>query len=471
MRFLWQLGNIVSLNNPFIANQFGYSNMTSFASIVPQLRQQFPSLSRVAPDSNRSIAYLDAPAGSQVPQSVINAVTDYYRWHNANTGGAFGTSRQTAALTAEAHQAAADWFGCTDAGECIFGANMTTMTLAFSRALARTWKPGQRIVVTQLDHDANVTSWKLAARDVGVEVDTISVNVADATLDEQDFQRKVTDQTRLVALTAASNSVGSTTRVQQLTELAHRAGAEVYLDAVHWAPHRLIDVAQWGVDYCICSAYKFFGPHVGLLWGRRQRLEELAAYKLRPSPNSLPGKWMTGTPNFAAIAGVRAAIDYLANIGYQLSSASQDSYRHQTVEELPNDNPLDMSPASPTPNRRQALQIALTAIQEYETGLATQLIDGLLGLPKVTVYGITDPQRFAERVPTVVFTVEGLTSQQVASYLDSRGIYCWHGDYYAVDICAALGQARDGMVRLGIVHTTTTEEIQRVIDELQRLVS
>lgn len=420
----------------------------NFEQIVHDLRAAFPSLSRLHPLNNLPVIYLDGPAGSQVPQAVIEAITDYYLHHNANSAGMFPTSQETAEIMNQAHQAAADWFGCSNARECIFGANMTTLTLAFSRALARTWRSGDRVVVTELDHDANVTPWALAAKDVGAELVQVKVNLGDATLDEADFDAKLTPRTRLVAFTAASNSVGSITKIKELSWRAHQVGAEVYVDAVHWAPHRAIDVLNWDIDYCVCSAYKFFGPHVGMLWGRFERLEQLAAYKLRASPTHPPGKWMTGTQNFAAIAGVTAAINYLASIHSRLSPEM-----------------------AATGTRRQALVAAFDAIQAYETELVQQLISGLRSIPQICVFGITDPARFEQRVPTVVFSVNGFTSREIAARLAQQGIFSWHGDYYAVDICRALGQAEQGMVRLGILHTTTRDEIERTLSALRTIVN
>jgi cysteine desulfurase family protein (TIGR01976 family) len=420
--------------------------MRTLASVVPELRHLFPSLSRKHPETKKPVVYLDGPAGSQVPKSVIDAISDYYLHHNANSSGHFATSYETNEMMTEAHQAAADWFGCDDPRECIFGANMTSLTLSFSRALSRTWSAGDTILVTQLDHDGNVTPWRLAARDVGVHVDTVEVHRSNATLDEESFQRKLHNRVKLVAFTAASNSVGSITQINKLATMAKEAGAEVYVDAVHWAPHRLIDVKEWNVDYCVCSGYKFFGPHVGMLWGKFARLEEIAAYKLRPSPAHPPGKWMTGTQNFAAIAGVRAAIDYVASLGAIVDDTATDQK-----------------------SRRDRLRDSFELIQQYETQLAQIFMNGLLYLPRIRVFGITDANRFEHRVPTFAFVVEGMSSADVARYLGERGIYCWHGNYYAVDICEALGQSAKGMVRMGIVHTTTLDEIERVIEELRRL--
>ncbi len=418
--------------------------IASVAQTFSELRQQFPSLARLVPGGHEQVIYLDGPAGSQVPQVVIDAISNYYLHHNANSGGKFPTSLETSSLMSAAHQAAADWFGASDWRECIFGANMTTLTMAFSRALSKTWRPGERIVVTELDHDGNVTPWKLAAADAHVEVATVRVDPSDATLDMDDFRRQLIPGTRLVALTCASNSVGSKPCVAELIDIAHSVGAEVYLDAVHYAPHGLIDVQAWEADYCVCSAYKFFGPHVGLLWGRHERLEALSAYKLRPAPVHSPGKWMTGTQNFAAIAGVMAAINYIAAIGRQLTGNQLMS-------------------------RRQALQSAFAAIEEFERELLTQLVQGLSGISDVTVFGITESSRFSQRVPTVACTIAGWTSSQVATALGEQGIFCWHGDYYAVDVCRVLGQADAGMVRLGILHTNTADEIDRTVRAIAAL--
>lgn len=411
-----------------------------------ELRQSFPSLSRIHDaSSGEHVVYLDGPAGSQVPMQVIQAISDYYLHHNANSAGNFPTSRETNLILQETLEAACDWFGGTDTSECFFGANMTTITMSFSRALSRTWNRGDRILVTQLDHDGNVTPWRLAAKDVGAECETIRVNLPEATLDEDDFRRKLQGGVKLVAFTAASNSVGTANEIPKLAALAHEYGAEVYVDAVHWAPHRLIDVIKWDVDYCVCSAYKFFGPHVGLFWGRKNRLEELTPYKLRASPSVGPGKWMTGTQNFAAIAGVKAAIDYIASIG-------------------------SSSPGIPGElTRRQKLRSAFELIESYEKGLLIQLMAGLKSIPGITIFGITEESRFGQRVPTVVFDVAPYTSSEVTTRLSELGIYCWHGHYYAIDICDALGQSDRGMVRVGILHTNTSEEIDRLLIALRSM--
>ena len=420
---------------------------SSYESILPSVRESFPSLARV--DQGQVAVYLDGPAGSQVPKSVIEAVSNYYLHHNANSGGMFATSQETNDLMLQAHKAAADWFGAEDPRECVFGANMTTLTYSFSRALAKTWQTGDRIVVTELDHDANVTPWKLAAMDAGAEVATVQINRSDATLDIDSFRSAVEHpRTKLVAFTAASNSVGSRTPVRELVKIAQAVGAEVYVDAVHYAPHHLIDVKAWQADYVVCSAYKFFGPHVGILWGNLQRLEELQAYKLRPSPKNTPGKWMTGTQNFAAIAGVHSAIEHVAGIGQRLSGSE---------------------PTGHVGSRRELLKHAFEAIAAYEQQLVTRLIQGLQQVPGIRIYGITDSSRASERVPTIALTVNGQPSKAVASELAHRGIFAWHGDYYAVDVCAAMGNAEHGMVRLGLLHYNTVQEVDRTISALASL--
>ncbi len=407
-----------------------------------KLRSQFPALARVY--ANEPAIYLDGPAGSQVPRCVIDAISEYYCHHNANRSGHFFTSHETDELMQDAHRAAAAWFGTDDPHETIFGANMTSLTFQFSRAYGRTISANDTIVVTRLDHDANCSPWRLMARDCGAKLRVVNVRTADATLDIDDFARALESRPKLVAVTAASNSVGSRTPIKQLIAMAHAAGAEVYVDAVHYAPHALLDVKDWNADFVVCSAYKFYGPHVGLLWGRKQRLAELEAYKVVPAPNDAPGKWMTGTQNHAAICGVRAAIDYLCSIGREVSNDS----------------------SAP---RRMALVAAMAAIERYERSLLEPLMAGLLRIPKLKVFGITDPSRFDERVPTLAMTLDGMPSATLAQKLGQRGIASWHGHYYAIAICDALGQNEHGMLRLGLMHTNTLREVERTLAALSEI--
>jgi cysteine desulfurase family protein (TIGR01976 family) len=410
----------------------------------PSLRSQFPALQQS--HDGVTPVFLDGPAGTQVPERVVDAVVNYLTRTNANHGGAFGTSVASDLLLHNAHKAVADFLNAPSADEVVFGPNMTTLTLHLSRAFGRTLREGDEVVVTRMDHDANVTPWVLAARDAGAVVRHADIQPEDCTLDLDGFRRLLGPRTRLVAVTCASNAVGTVNDVKQITRWAHDAGARVFLDAVHYAPHAPIDVQDWGCDFLACSAYKFFGPHVGILWGRRELLEELPAYKLRPVPEALPHRWMTGTQNHEGIAGVAAALGYLTMLGA--------------------DQP-DSGPAPSASGLRPHLRRALAAIQSYETGLCRRLIDALAERPRFRVWGITDPKRAASRVPTVAITAADRTAGELASHLAARQIYTWSGNMYAIGLTERLGlEARGGVLRLGIVHYNTAEEIDRVVRAL-----
>lgn len=404
--------------------------------LVDSLRNQFPALARRV--GNQTAVFLDGPAGTQVPQRVIDAMTHYLATHNANRGGAFATSVESDRLLDAAHEAAADFLGAGDPDTVAFGANMTTLTFALSRALARTWTPGDEIVLTRMEHDANYTPWTLAARDVGVTVRHVDIDPADCTLRLEEYAEVLNDRTRLVAVTCASNATGTLNPVKRICQWAREAGALSFLDAVHYAPHAQIDVEDWGCDFLACSAYKFFGPHVGMLYGRRELLESLQPFKLRPAPDSLPGKWMTGTQNHASIAGVMAAIDYLADIGRAASG--------------------DASLA-----RRAALEPAFTAIGAYERSLADRLLNGLAELPRYQVWGITNREDRGRRLPTVALTHESRTARDLATPLAAAGVFAWHGNYYALPLTERLGLEPHGMLRLGLVHYNTPQEVDRVL--------
>lgn len=379
-----------------------------------------------------------------MPQSVIDAVSNYFIQHNANHGGLFPTSRESDAVLAAAHQAAADFVGTDDPDTVVFGPNMTTLTLSLSRALARTWSPGDEVIVSRLDHDANFTPWVLAAADAGATVRHIDINPNDCTLDLDDFKSKLNDRTRLVAVGCASNAVGSVNPVKEICRLAREAGALTFLDAVHFAPHSLIDVEDFGCDFLACSAYKFFGPHIGILWGRRVLLEDLSAYKLRPASDALPEKWMTGTQNHECIAGTLAAIDYLADLGRLVAD----------------DEAL---------LRRPALEQAYKAIVDYEQQLIWHLIDGLRPLDSFRLWGISDPGRRSERLPTISITHSRRKPQEIAAKLGQLGLFVWHGNYYALPLTERLGLEPDGMIRVGIVHYNTLAEVDRLLAALQGL--
>ncbi len=416
--------------------------MTSEGKIAPldvaACRRQFPALAREI--AGKPAIYFDGPAGSQVPQKVIDAVGQYMAEHNANHGGVFATSRESDAMLSAAREAVADLLGTDDPDLVAFGANMTTLTFALSRALSRTWQTGDEILVTRLDHDANVTPWVLAARDAGATVRHVEVRRDDCTLDMDDLRAKLSPRTRLVAVGCASNAVGTVNPVAEIGKLAHQVGALVFLDAVHYAPHRLLDVAGWNCDFLACSAYKFFGPHVGVLWGRRELLESLPAYKLRPAGDMLPDRWMTGTQSHEGIAGTLAAVEYLAEIG-------------RTV---------DATRAA----RRPALAAAFSAITTYETLLASRLLSGLAELPRFKVWGISGTARLDERVPTVSIRHQSRTAREVALRLAEQGIFVWDGNFYALPLTQALDLEPEGVVRIGLLHYNTSEEVDRLLTAL-----
>ena len=405
---------------------------------LESVRSQFPAFNRTV--EGRPVVFLDGAAGSQVPSRVAEAVSGYLTGTNANHGGPFATSVESDAMLDAAHHAAADFLGTADPDTVAFGANMTTLTLAVSRALASTWQPGDRILVSRLDHDANVTPWTLAAHDAGVAVDHIDIHPDTATLDLDTLHDRITDSTRLVAVGAASNLSGSINPVTEITQAAHRVGALVFVDAVHLAPHRLLNVEAWDCDLLACSAYKFFGPHVGLLWGRRNLLESLKAYKLRPASNQLPDKWMTGTGNHEGIAGVGEAIEYLADLGRSVDPTAE--------------------------SRRQALATAFRAIGDHERELSLGLLDGLVRLPGVTIHGITDADLIDQRVATYSITHDQLSPGELAKHLARRGIFTWAGNHYALPVTEALGLEPGGTLRISALHYNTLEEIERTISAL-----
>jgi len=410
--------------------------------LVDACRRQFPALSRTL--AGKHVAFFDGAAGTQAPHRVIEAISHYLAHTNANHGGLFATSRESDRLLEQAHRGFADFLGVDDPDCVFFGQNMTSLTFALSRSLARTWKKGDEVIVTRLDHDANVTPWALAARDAGAVVKIVELNRHDCTLNLADFNDKISSRTKLVAVAAASNATGGINCLTEITHQAHRHGALVFVDAVHYAPHCLIDVPALECDFLACSAYKFFGPHVGVMWGRRELLEELEPYKVRPAPDTLPGKWMTGTQSHEAIAGALAAVDYLADVGRE--TAASDG--------------LD---------RRAALVEAFHRITEYEQELSLRLLNGLNRHPGITIWGCNDPNRIHERVPTFSITHHEYPSAHLADMLGKRGLFVWHGNYYAQNFSEYCGLEPGGMVRVGAMHYNTPEEIDWLLDVLDEL--
>lgn len=412
---------------------------------LPAVRAQFPAL-------RQPVIFFDNPGGTQIAQESIDRMVSYLTAHNANHGGAFATSQESDAILDEGHQAMADFLNARRAEEIIFGNNMTTLTLYISRSLARLWNPGDEIVVTRLDHDANVTPWVLAARDRGCKVRFVDFHPEDGTLDMDEMRKALEGRPRLLAVGYASNALGTINPLAQIIQMAHEAGALVYVDAVQYAPHGPIDVQLLGCDFLVCSSYKFFGPHAGILYGRYDLLESLFAYKVRPAPNELPGKFETGTQNHEGIAGVLGALDYLEWVGTTFGEAYIEKYSEHYS------------------GRRLQLKLALAAIRANEYELSRAVLETLEETPGVTVYGLRDMRRLEERVPTFSFTMRGQPPRQVAEQLAQVGINVWDGNYYALEITQRLGlEDSGGMVRVGPVHYNTVEEVAQFREALGKI--
>jgi cysteine desulfurase family protein (TIGR01976 family) len=435
------------------------------------VRAQFPSLKQMV--NGQPAAYLDGPAGTQVPQRVIDAVRDYYEQSNANTCGAFATSRRSDAMLASAHAAMADFLGCA-ADEVYFGPNMTTLTFALARAIGRDLQSGDEIVVTTLDHDANVAPWR-ALQEKGIVVRQADIREEDCTLDMNDLRGKITPRTKLVAVGYASNAVGTINPVEEIVGIAHGAGALAFVDAVHYAPHGSIDVRALDCDFLACSPYKFFGPHAGCVYGKREHLLRLRPYKVRPAADTLPDRWETGTQTHECIAGVAAAIDYLADLGRR--SLGGRSFRGLSVRPSSggsSDINAQRQGGALAPeesiSRREALLSAYRAIRQHEMSLASRMIKGLLEIPGLRFFGISDPSLFAHRVPTVAIRLANRTPLEIATFLGDRGIFTWDGNYYALNLTERLGVEKDGgFLRIGIVHYNSGEEIDHLLAALTEL--
>ncbi len=402
---------------------------------VARARACFPALQRR--QGNRLPIFFDNPGGTQVPQPVADAMSRYLLEANANVHGGFRTSRLTDAVIAEAHQAAADLLGAASPDEIIFGQNMTTLTFALSRSLARWLKPGDEIIVTHLDHDANIAPWLLVAQDTGAVVRWVDIHPDDVTLNLDTYAAALSPQTRLVAVGYASNAVGTINDVARMIRMAHAVGALTYVDGVQSVPHLPTDVQALGTDFLACSAYKFFGPHAGLVYGRLDLLEQLPAYKVRPATNLPPGKFETGTQNHEGQAGTLAAIDYLASLGGEQGL------------------------------RRERLQRGMETLRRYEQSLGEHLLRGLMGIPGVRIVGITDPTRLDERVPTVSLTLDGLTPQALSAALAEQEIYVWAGNFYALSVTSRLGLEPNGILRVGLAHYNTLDEVDRFLNAVE----
>lgn len=405
------------------------------------IRSQFPSFAEKV--NGHPAAYFDGPGGTQVPQRVIDAISDYLKHANANTCGAYLTSRRTNQVIADARAAMADFFGC-NADEVVFGFNMTSLTFAMSRAIGRELKAGDEIVLTLLDHDANFSPWN-ALEERGVVIRRVAFRDDDCTLDMQDLARQIGARTKVVAVGYASNAVGTVNDVKEVVRLAHAVGALAYIDAVHYAPHGPIDVRALDCDFLVCSSYKFFGPHMGVLYGKREHLKRLQPYKVRANTNDIPNCWEWGTLNHECIAGITACVEYIASVGRRVRPAST--------------------------SRREAILSAYGEIVKYERALCERLLQGLASMPTVKVYGITDPARFDHRCPTIALRAVGHTPLELATKLGDRGFFTWDGNYYALNLTEQLDVEKDGgFLRIGLFHYNTVEEVDRLLGALREII-
>ena len=431
------------------------------------IRAHFPSLSQTV--NGQPAVFLDGPGGTQVPQRVIDAISNYLRRDNANTGGAYATSRHTDAMLADARAAMADFLNCA-ADEIVFGPNMTTLTYAMSRAFGREISgrdlgPGDEILVTRLDHDANVSPW-LALEEKGVTIRWAEIHEDDCTLDLNDLASKINRRTKLVAVGYASNAVGTINPVKEIVRLAHAAGALAYVDAVHYGPHGLIDVKDLDCDFLVCSTYKFFGPHMGVLFGKREHLQRLHPYKVRPLTDAVPNRWEWGTLNHECIAGITACVDYIADLG-------RHAMTHVGTAAL--GCPSSEARSSVSSPRRAAIVAAFEAIHRHERSLMERLIAGLKKIPNLKIYGITDPGRFNERCPTLAVRVINQTPEQtplaLAAKLGEQGFFTWDGNYYALNLTERLDVEKSGgFLRIGLVHYNTAEEVDRLLAALRKII-
>ncbi|NOH00870.1 MAG: cysteine desulfurase-like protein [Chloroflexi bacterium] len=422
------------------------STSTSLSASLDRIRQQFPALSR-------PVIFFDNPGGTQIAQPSIERITKYLVESNANHEGAFATSIASDAILDEAHRAMADFYNAASPEEIVFGNNMTTLTLHISRSISREWKEGDEIVLTRLDHDANVTPWALAAQDRGVKINWVDFDVEDGTLQLDELQKALERKPKLVAVGYASNSLGTINPVTRITQMAHDAGAQVYIDAVQYAPHGPIDVQAIGCDYLVSSAYKFFGSHVGILYGKRDLLEKLFAYKVRPATNHLPGKFETGTQNHEGIAGVLGALEYFEWIGREFGGEYVEGLREIGYK-----------------GRRLELKKAMTAIRAYEFELSRALLSTLEAVPGIRIFGLTDSRRLEERVATFSFRLRDMHPRQVAEKLAAENIYVWDGNYYAINVTERLGlEDQGGMVRVGAAHYNTPDEVARLGEVLKKI--
>lgn len=401
------------------------------------VRDRFPALRRSIGDL--PALFLDGPGGTQVPEHVIEAVGHYYRDTNSNLGGSFPTSRATGEIVDAARSALAEFLNARHPDEIFFGQNMTSLTFALSRVLAKSWVTGAEIIVTSLDHDANISPWRLAAADRDATLKIWDFRADTCSLCIEDLKALITERTALIAVTLASNAVGTLVDVRPVVELAKKVGAKVFVDAVHFAPHGKIDVQSLGCDFLACSAYKFFGPHIGILWAHREWLDKSETYKVRPASDHPPGKWETGTQSFESIAGTLAALEYLRSLAVQSTGVA-------------------------------TLSNAMDAVRSYETTLSERFLSGLEKIPRARLYGFADPADADKRTPTFAIRLDGIDPHSAAQKLGDQGIFVWDGHFYATAVIDRLGLTDvGGVIRIGFVHYTTESEVDRTLEALEFL--
>lgn len=408
---------------------------------ISDVRAQFPALTR--PDTNGARAYLDNPAGTQVPSRVAQAIADCMLGDFANLGGHFSTSIASEAIVVQAHHDMADFLGAKSGEEIIVGQSMTTLTFHMSRSICRNFQPGDEIVITRMDHEGNIGPWLEIAKDKGLEIRWLDFDRDSWQIETEALQAILTDRTKLVCLNYASNLTGAVNNIAALTEIAQDAGALVYVDAVQLAPHHLVDVQKLGCDFLVCSSYKFFGPHLGILWGKRDVLTGLYPYQGRCTSDELPDRFELGTPQIELLAGLSATVDYFADFGKSTGNST---------------------------TRRDQIATAYTEYRNYEEPLTNILIDGLQSIPGVEIFGITNPNRVHERVPTVSLRHRLVDPSTIASALAQLGIFVWHGHNYAYEPTRYLGLPIDeGVVRIGLAHYNTEAEVDQVIEAISAL--
>lgn len=410
--------------------------------IVNEIREEFPALKEKF--RGRPAIFFDNPGGTQVPQKVIDAVKDYLIRKNSNTHGVFETSMLTDLTIYEAHRAGADLLGA-DPEEIVFGNNMTSLTFHLSRSLAKEISEGDEIMVTRLDHDANISPWLLVAENRGARIVWVDIDPDNCTLDMEGLKNKINERTKIIAFCYASNASGTINDVKTIVKWAKEVGAITYVDAVQFAPHGFIDVKEIDCDFLVCSSYKFFGPHLGILYGKRENLERLKAYKTRPVPDSLPEKWEIGTLNHEGMAGFVSAVDYIAEIAVKYRGKERDL------------------------SRREKIKKAFEMIRSYEIELSIELLDKLSNIKNLKIYGIKDKSKLNQRVSVFSMRKEGKHPEEMAKILASENIFCWNGHFFAIELIRRLElEEKGGFLRIGLVHYNTIEEIEKFISIIEK---